>query len=516
MPVLLQNLKLQLDEDLEVVLQERVPNFAGYDILKKSIDARRGMAPLWVYTVRVYADGEPRVCEDLDPRPVPYKGPPILVVGAGPAGLFAALRLLERGVPVQLFEQGSKAEDRLKAINRYWRYGELNPLNNVGFGEGGAGLYSDGKLITRIKSPHISYVMDRLIQLGAPEEIRYLSNPHVGSDRIRRLIPVLRKRLMDLGGKLYFDTPIQELLISGSEVVGLKTQDGRDFLSPHVVLAAGHSADGLYRKLAEQGVFMEKKSFAVGLRIEHPQKQINQIQYRKHAHHPSLGAANYKLAHHNKEEDAGVYSFCMCPGGYVLASGTEAEQMVCNGMSNYRRNSAFANSALVISIDHQRHFKNGDLFEGLEWRNHLERQAYRQVLKAGGQKEIPAQSLLDFLKGRVTSTQLPSSSPSGVVTTPLHELFSKEHRNFMISAIEDFNKKMKGFISEDAVFHGVESRTSSPLRMTRDSETLQSVSHSGLYPAGEGAGYAGGITSAACDGVRIADRIAEASINHAP
>lgn len=506
---LINDLKIGLDQDLEEQLQWLAPNYGSYDILKKSVDARRGKELQWVYSLRVYDQGEEPVRENFEVEKIDnYSSEPVLIIGAGPAGLFAALRLLERGIPCRLIEQGSVAEKRLKHINRFWRYGEFNEKNNVGFGEGGAGLYSDGKLITRIKSPHISYVMDRLIGFGAPEEIRYLSNPHVGSDRIRRLIPVMRRRLNELGGELIYDTSMQELLIENKEVVGIKTSEGKTYHSPHVILACGHSAEKLFYRLHEQGVFMEGKSFAMGLRVEHPQIEINKIQYREHHENPELGAANYKLTHHNQKENVGVYSFCMCPGGYVLSSATEAGRMVANGMSNYRRNSAFANAALVVSIDFETHFGGQDLFAGLRFRQRLEEEAFKrvQIMEAG--HKMPAQSAVDFMHEKLRKTELSSSSPSGVVATPLHEILTPEMNRHLKQGLESFDKKMRGFLSPDAVLHGVESRTSCPLRITRDKESLQSLSHSGLYPTGEGAGYAGGITSAACDGIRVADAIA--------
>jgi uncharacterized FAD-dependent dehydrogenase len=502
------DLKLDIDEELEEHLSWLTPDYTSYDILKKSVDARKGRPLKWVYSVKVYEKGERPEKESFELEALPfYRGEPVLIVGAGPAGLFAALRLLERGIPCRLLEQGSRAEKRLGHINRFWRYGEFHPRNNVGFGEGGAGLYSDGKLITRIKSPYIAYVMDRLIRFGAPEEIRYLSNPHVGSDRIRRLIPVMRRRLEELGGELLYDTKMTDLIVEGREVRGVRLEDGRELRSSQVILACGHSAEDLFHRLREQGVFMEGKSFAMGLRVEHPQADLNKIQYREHHENPKLGAANYRLAHHDKKEDVGVYSFCMCPGGYVLSSATEEKRMVVNGMSNYRRNSPFANSAIVVSIDFEKTFGGEDLFAGLRMRQSLEERAFHMVQERGGGHKVPAQALTDFLKAEVKATELATSCPSGVIAAPLHELFPERMNLKLGEGFRAFERKMPGFISKSAVLHGIESRTSCPLRITRDKENLQSLSHAGLYPTGEGAGYAGGITSAACDGIRVAEEI---------
>lgn len=532
----LNDLEIGLDEDLKETLARRVPNYTSHRILRQSVDARRSnQTPHWIYSVEVFTDGEEPTTPNHDPVRIEWpkgRAKP-LVIGTGPAGLFAAVRLVERGIPCVILERGSVGEKRIGAINRFWRYGELDPNNNVCIGEGGAGLYSDGKLITRIKSPHIPYVMDRLIRFGAPEEIRWLSNPHVGSDKIRRVIPKLREFLLQSGCEIHFDTPMTELITESetvanpvvdkktgarrtTRVVGVRTASGREFRSDHVILATGHSAEDILYRLYDQGVFMEGKSFALGLRIEHPQEAINKIQYRSAWDHPALGSANYRLADHDDKTGIGVYSFCMCPGGYVLSSGTEPDGVVANGMSNYNRNSPYANSAIVISIDHAKKFGTAlskeTLFGGLAFRRKLETDAFSRVQSeaAAGRalkKAIPAQRVIDFLEGRLGPT-LPTSSPSGVAAVRLDEVLPKDLTQRMRVSLEAFNSKMKGFISEHAQFHGVESRTSCPVRLTRATEDLESVSHAGLYPAGEGAGYAGGITSAACDGVKIADRIA--------
>lgn len=496
------NLKVELDQELETQLQWLAPGYTEYRILRESVDARTRHRPHFVYSVEVFSPGEDATRPRINVEPVTFKDAPVIIVGAGPAGLFAALRLSERGIRCILLEQGSTTEKRTPVIARYWRYGELSPNNNVGFGEGGAGLFSDGKLITRIKSPHIPYVMQRLVDFGAPPEIEYLANPHVGSDRIRRLIPVMRKRLLDLQCDIRFDKKVVEVLTSGQQVKGVRLSSGEEIFGDRIILACGHSAEDLFFHLREKGVFMEGKSFAVGLRIEHPQKLINKIQFREN--HPKLGAANYRLAHHDKQKDVGVYSFCMCPGGYVLSAATAPETMVCNGMSNFKRNSPFANAAIVVTVNQGDLFK--DIFDGLEFRKTLERQAHQMAVLEGATREVPAQKLSDFLARR-SGSLLPSSSLSGVVPAPLHRLFSEDKLASIENALNYFNRQMRGFISEEAQFHGVESRTSCPIRITRDDETLMSLSHHGLYPCGEGAGYAGGITSAACDGIRIAEQI---------
>lgn len=501
-------LKVGLDETLEERIAWLQPDFSQFRVLRKSVDARRANDPHWVYTVEVFGPGEKPPIENFDLERVtfPSNGSKPIIIGSGPAGLFAAIRLVERGIPCILLERGSQGPKRIQSINKFWRYGDLDLENNVCFGEGGAGLYSDGKLITRIKSPYIPYVMDRLVRFGAPDEIRYLSNPHVGSDRIRRVIPKIRDFLQANGCEMHFDTRMTRLLTEAERVVGVVTQAGREFRSDHVVLATGHSAEDVFDHLRESGVFMEGKSYALGLRIEHPQSLINKIQYRSAAEHPSLGAANYKLAKHDDTRGIGVYSFCMCPGGYVLSSGTSPDGIVANGMSNYHRNSPFANAAVVVTVDHDKLFGK-NLGGGLEFRRDLERKALQAVRAKGGTREIPVQKVTDFLSGR-GGEALKSSSPSGVVATRLDQILPSWMCDDLRGALEQFNRQMRGFISDEAQFHGVESRTSCPVRVTRDPDTLESVSHKGLYPTGEGAGYAGGITSAACDGIRVAEAIA--------
>lgn len=510
MSKIFQNIEIPIDQDLEEKLQWLMPEHGPYRILRQSVDARRAHSPHFVYTVEVAEKGESLQLPEFKLEKVQNPKEKPLIIGLGPAGLFAALRFVERGVPCVIFERGSESAERIKGINQYWRYGKLDPRNNVCFGEGGAGLYSDGKLITRIKSPHIPYVLNRLVQFGAPQEIQWLSNPHVGSDRIRRVIPKLREFLRANGCEIHFNTQVTEILLEGKQVTGVRTEHGTEFHSPHVVVATGHSAEDMINHLHEIGVHLDGKSFAMGLRVEHSQASINKIQYRQFSEHEKLGAANYKLAHHDKESGIGVYSFCMCPGGFVLSAGTEADGIVCNGMSNYNRNSPFANAAIVVSIDHDKHFGK-DIFGGMKMRRELETRAYQAVQDAGGTRELPAQNLMDFLFGTNSKTGpralRTGSSPSGAMPIRLDELLPAHMRNRLREGFENFQRSMKGFIAEDAQVYGIESRTSCPVRVTRDDETLESISHRGLYPAGEGAGYAGGITSAACDGIRIAEKI---------
>lgn len=508
MSKILENVQLPLDQSIEDYLAWASPGYSEYRVLKKSVDARARHNPHFVVSVEV-ASTEEKLSQktfELDRLSQPSLAKP-LIVGSGPAGLFAALRFVERGIPCEIFERGSPSEIRMKGINQYWRYGKLDPHNNVCFGEGGAGLYSDGKLITRIKSEHIPFVMNRLVKFGAPQEIEYLSNPHVGSDRLRRVIPKMRDYLIQNGCTIHFDTQVTDLIVENKKVVGLKTSKNGSHRSDFVLVATGHSAEDIFHMLQSHDIFMEPKSFAVGVRIEHPQSWVNQQQYKSAAGHPALGSANYKLTHYDEKTGVGTYSFCMCPGGFVLSSSTDNEGLVANGMSNFNRNSPWANSAVVVTVDAAKSFGT-QLMGGVQYRKDLEKRALQAVLQNKGSKQLPAQNLMDFLNKKQGPVRK-GSSPSGEISARVDQVLNPEVFEKLVDGIEHFDQKMKGYIHPEAQVYAVESRTSCPLRITRNSESFQSLSHPGLYPVGEGAGYAGGITSAACDGIRVADRIYE-------
>jgi uncharacterized protein len=506
--------RLSFDADLEAHLRSHEPEMQDYRILSESLDGRganRGVPPSIDYVVEIIKGGERFRAEREEFTPLtPFRRPPV-IIGAGPGGLFCALRLAEYGVPSIILERGSEANQRMRHIAKFWRYGELNPESNVCYGEGGAGLYSDGKLITRIKSSYVQYVMNRLVDFGAPPETAYTSNPHLGSNKIRQLITKLSEFLQAHGTQVRRDTRMDEILTVERDgvptVVGVRTHTGEVIETDHVILATGHSASDVYQHLAQLKVAMKPKSFAVGVRVEHPRELIDTLQYGKFRG-PRLGAARYRLAWHDPSTEKGTYSFCMCPGGYVLSSGTDPDGLVSNGMSNYARNSRWSNSALVVSVAAGVDFPDTELLSGMKFQRAIEREAFeRSKLMATG-RELPAMTVKEFLDGKLGVSlkgSLPkTSTPSGLVHTSLHELLPEFVRDHLGRALEQFDHKMKGFASGDALLIAPETRTSAPLTILRDRETLMSTTHRGLYPCGEGAGHAGGITSAAVDGVKIA------------
>ena len=506
MPVF-ENLKIMLGESLEKRLQKLDPKMKSYRILKKSLDARRKDRLHHVYTAETFPTSEAPPHVFAGPARVFAKKelPTTTVIGAGPAGLFAALWLLERGMPVQLLERGKPVLPRMKDISRHWRHGQISADSNVCFGEGGAGAFSDGKLITRIKSPFKSFVMEQMVRFGAPEEILYLANPHVGSNKIRTIINNLTKYLSENGCPIHFETRAEEFHWSGDRLDRIVTPDGRVFKSDNYVLATGHSAHDIYDKLFEGGVPCETLNIAMGFRAEHPQVWVNEAQYGSRWEDPELPVANYKLTCHDDRTQLGVYSFCMCPGGYVLASSAQPGRMVVNGMSNYNHGSPYANSGIVVTVHRDTWFPGGPK-EGLKFQADIERKTQEKVWAAGGTIQVPAQRVEDFLADRVGSVGK-SSCPSGVIAVNLRDIYPPELTRAFTEALQDFNRKMPGYIAKDALLHGVESRTSSPVRVVREDESLCSPKFRNLYPSGEGAGFAGGITSAAVDGIRVAEAI---------
>ena len=510
-------------EDVEDYLESHFKGFVDFRIINQSLDARgapRGRVPRYTYNIElIYAGEKFEAQREEFPNLGQLKNPPI-IVGAGPAGLFCALRLADYGVKSIVLERGERAHKRMIHIAKFWRYGEFDSENNVCYGEGGAGLFSDGKLITRIKSPFVQYVMNRFVDFGAPPETAYLSNPHLGSNKIRGLINGMTDYLRSIGSDVRYNTRVDQLLYDGSDenkkVVGVKLHTGEELFSDHIVLATGHSAKEIYQHLHSHQVEMKQKDFAVGVRIEHPRELIDQIQYGKFQG-SDLGAARYRLSYEDPSSKKGTYSFCMCPGGYVLSSGTEANGIVVNGMSNYARNSRWSNAALVVSVKSGKDFSNNDILAGLNFQHQIESKAYDVSKQLAHGRELPSSTLIEFLKGKLSDKPLPkSSTPSGVVKAELRDILPAFITGHLESALIKFEENMKGLISEKALLIAPETRTSAPVTICRERETLESTTHQSLYPCGEGAGHAGGITSAAVDGVKVAMSILKREKNYEP
>ncbi|GFO69077.1 hypothetical protein GMLC_26560 [Geomonas limicola] len=517
MPFLLRNLTLNPGDE-EALLRPliaraaRVPEseITSLSLVRKGVDARKKGRIKLVYTVQFSVKHEQKVKTGGDltrlepqaaprfPRLSPRAG--IVIVGMGPAGLFAALRLAEYGLSATILERGRPVDERSRDVARFWRLGELDPESNVQFGEGGAGTFSDGKLTCRVKDPNTRYVLEQLVRFGAPEEILYAAKPHIGTDRLRAVVRGIRERLGAAGFEIRFESLLSGVALRKGRVAGVQVNGREESPCEFLVLAPGHSARDTYAMLLEAGVGIEQKPFAVGLRVEHPQKLIDEIQYGRNPH-PALPPAEYALTYNNRATGRSAYSFCMCPGGVVVAAASEPGGVVVNGMSGYRRNSPYANSALVATVG-RADFGSAEPLAGVEFQRLLERRAF--AAGAGGYR-APAQNLLAFL-GQGTGA-LTSSYRPGCTESELAELFPAQVSATLREGIRDFENRMRGFISAEATLIGVETRTSSPVRIPRGDD-LQSLSHRGLYPTGEGAGYAGGIMSAALDGIRVADAIA--------
>lgn len=476
-------------------------------VLKRSIDARQRTVMINL-KVRLYINEFPQDDEfpHIDYGDVSGK-PQAVVVGAGPAGLFAALRLIELGVRPVVVERGKNVHDRRKDIARISREQRIDPESNYSFGEGGAGAFSDGKLYTRSKKRgNVDRILQIFCQHGASVSILSDAHPHIGTDKLPGVIERMRNRIIESGGEVHFETRMESLIVEGDEVRGIVTANGREFTGP-VILATGHSARDVYYMLHDKGVELEAKGIAVGVRLEHPQQLIDTIQY----HNPRgrgkyLPAAEYSFV--TQVNGRGVYSFCMCPGGFVVPAASGPEQIVVNGMSPSTRGSAWANSGMVVEMqpeDFGEQFSAYGVLAGIKFQENLERQCY---LNGNCKQTAPAQRMTDFVNRR-NSYDLPRSSYSpGLIASPLHFWMPP----FIVSRLQEgfkhFGKVSHGFLTHEAVMIGVETRTSSPVRIPRDRESMTHIRLRGLYPCGEGAGYAGGIVSAAIDGERCAEALA--------
>lgn len=483
----------------------------GIRLRKHSIDARQRQ-------VKVQLRIEVAVDEDLpeEPKPVwsaaalPSDAKRILIIGAGPAGLFAALRCLELGKKPIVLERGKDASARRFDLAPILREGRVIEDSNYCFGEGGAGTFSDGKLYTRAtKRGPVAEVYRVLVAHGAPEKILTDAHPHIGSNLLPNVVKAIRQSIIDHGGEVHFQTKVSDLLISNNQIHGVTTVDGREFLGDATILATGHSARDIYELLARKGILMEHKPFAIGFRIEHTQPFIDRQQYHIPEGQPRpdlLPAARYRLA--TKIEDRGVHSFCMCPGGWIVPAATADEQVVVNGMSLSRRDSPFANSGLVTTIEPEdvaHLIPQHGILAGIAFQENIEHSAKQ----AGGNAKLgqvaPAQRAADYLTGKISSDLPETSYFPGLKSAPLHELLAKPITRRIRQGLKLFNRQIKNYASSEALLLGFETRTSSPLRIPRDATSLEHPEISGFFPCGEGAGYAGGIVSAALDGMKVTE-----------
>lgn len=521
-------IKLSLDEKEDLLLGKvaSILNIASdqivsLEIVRKAIDARRNKPPQFVYVVKINVSEDttlpdnltkaiqfheeqcpPDIC--LHPVKLPPNNP-VVVIGSGPAGLFAAYVLSSRNIPVILLERGTPVEKRVNDVQIFWKQGILDLQSNVLFGEGGAGTFSDGKLTSRSKNPYSLWVKNILVKMGAPPVILTDAKPHIGTDKLRHVIINMRKNLIHMGCRIEFEAQVTDFLINQRSIEAVIVNDREEIQTNNVILAIGQSADDTYQKLFERGVQMQPKPFAMGLRVEHPQELINEIQYGKWRISPQLPPAEYFVTAAITDLNRSVYTFCMCPGGSVIACSAFEGSVITNGMSNSKRSGKFANSAIVVNVRTDDFSSHGQPLGGLCFRQLWERKAF---LLAGSNYHAPVQKMIDFLAGKASNVELKTSYLPGVANCILEEILPDFVADALKHGIREINNKMPGFITEDAHLIGVETRTSSPVRICRRSDG-QSENTRGIYPCGEGSGYAGGIISSALDGIKTAQNLVE-------
>lgn len=507
----------QLSYEAAMLLKISASKVRKLKIVRRSVDARKKPDIRIVYTVDATVDGNEKKilrdarCKRASLAPVSYYKVPKcgkqpqkrpVVVGFGPAGMFAALILSMAGLCPIVLERGEDARTRHEKVARFFETGQLDPKSNVQFGEGGAGTFSDGKLNTGVNNPRIGWILEQFVKAGAREDILFDTKPHVGTDVLLTVVQNLRNRIISLGGEVRFHSQVTDIYQENGRITGLQINGQETLPCDHAIFAIGHSARDTFRRLDALGIPMEAKPFAMGVRIEHLQEKIDMSQYGRHD--PVLPPADYKLVQHLENET--VYTFCMCPGGYVVAAASEEGRCVTNGMSNADRDGVNANAALLVTLN-PRDFPGGGALSGMEWQEQIEETAFRV---GGCNYHAPAQLLGDFLVGK------PSTGPGGVQPTyrpgvtwcDLHEVLPEKITRAISEALPRMDGSLRGFADADSVLTAPETRSSSPVRIVRD-ETKQSVGLRGLYPAGEGAGYAGGIMSAAIDGILCAEALIE-------
>jgi len=525
MSIKINNISLNLDEDQEDLKVKaskklRIPldKIQRINILKQSIDARKKENIKFNYALEIFTEKEANIVERLgdkdvmlletaEPEKIVYGENKLstrpIVVGMGPAGMFAALELAKNGYRPLVIERGESVDERTKTVETFWSEGILDPESNVQFGEGGAGTFSDGKLTTRIKDSRCDAVLEEFVKAGAPDEILYSGKPHIGTDILKTVVKNIREEIIGFGGEVLFSHRLEEINIANNAVKSIIV-NGVEMPCQVLILAIGHSSRDTYEMLHRKNIFMEPKPFAIGVRIEHSQNLINISQFGKFAGHPKLKAADYRLAHTCENSGRGVYSFCMCPGGEVVAASSEPGMVVTNGMSGYKRDMENANSAIVATVGGT-DFGEGSPLAGMEFQRHYERLAYA----AGGNNyTAPIQLAEDFLNDRI-STKLGNIMPTyrpGFRFADMRECLPACVIDALKEGLSQFNKKIRNFSDENSILTGIETRTSAPVRICRNEE-LQSVSTRGLYPSGEGAGFAGGIISSAVDGIKSAEWI---------
>ncbi|GKX30064.1 oxidoreductase [Vallitalea longa] len=521
----LQQIKLPLDhkeidiynkikKELRIVDETKF----SYKIVKKSIDARKKNDIRIVYTVDIKIKNEGRILKNKKIRSVSlvsskkYKFPnkntdlnnrPI-IIGSGPAGLFCGLILAENGYLPIILERGKDMDSRIKDVEQFVLTAKLSTESNIQFGEGGAGTFSDGKLNTLVKDKFLrnKKVLEEFVECGAPEEILYYNKPHIGTDYLRKVVKNIRNKIIELGGDVRFNSKVTSLMVDNDSIAGVIINDDEKILSDKIILAIGHSARDTFSMLKDNKILIEKKPFAIGVRIEHPQELINKAQYGNSYENKNLPVADYKLTHHCKN-GRGVYSFCMCPGGYVVNASSEENRVVTNGMSNYLRDAENANSALLVNVTPM-DFPEDDVLAGVAFQRKWEELAF---MAAGSNYNIPVQKSIDFINNRI-STEVGKVKPSlqdNASLADLNECLPYYVCDAIKEGIAAFDNKIKGFGLDDAILSGVETRSSSPIRIIRNKDFESNIK--GLYPCGEGAGYAGGIMSAAMDGIKVAEAV---------